>query len=271
MINSIPFDLKRMTLIACLLWVTCQYLPAATTFRQPVCFTQQDAAGAVQHMSAHQTSSLRWTSENKLALAYWEGGEQTTPGTPSRVLLREWTNTGDWAPAVRVDTSTLGGRHPSLLERADGALMLAWHDHRHCTQAGNYIDNIEMYTDVRPLGGSFPGTDVRLSQTSALHSGDNGYVPKLLALSSGKILAGWYDFYWDANISEICVRLSDTQGDFGAAALPTRLTTSALRETGDSGQSFTFPSFAEDGTGLVHMTWVTGHQRPALAALLRTV
>ncbi|MDP8243030.1 MAG: hypothetical protein P9L94_03035 [Candidatus Hinthialibacter antarcticus] len=114
---------------------------------------------------------------------------------------------------VRVDNETFGGKHPFMVVAPGGDVTVIWQDYRNATAAGNFIDNIEIYLDRMPLDGSFSDSDVRISNTSAGHSGDNGYTPTISISPNAITYAAWYDFSLDGNNSNIYVR-SNSNGEF---------------------------------------------------------
>ena len=158
----------------------------------------------------------------------------------------------DPAPAQRI-----GGRHPSLALMPDGTALVAWHDHRHCTAAGNYIDNVEIYADRRTTTGSLTPGNIRLTTTASGGSGDNGYAPRLGRDASGRAHLAWYDFTANAAVSDIYLRASDALGNFDPAepVSAARLTFETAR---DGTPPFTMPDLAVAPDGTRHLTWIGG-------------
>ena len=252
-----------------LMWLAVAASARADAFIEPVCITDHLTSPARRRMSANTQGQLLRGVDGALKLVYWEGGPQTTPDTPSRVWFTQWTDATGWSARERVDRSQLpapdgreiGGRHPAMAERADGALFAAWHDHRHCLPS-NYINNLEIYGNTRPTTATWATTDTRLSETPSGNAGDgdNGYAPQTVVRADGRIAVAWYDYHWSAFQSEICLRLSDTDGAFGAPGSidAARLTQPADRASGDSGEDFIMPTLAADTSGTIHLAWSTG-------------
>ena len=236
-------------------------------FRQPVKVTQQDPSPAPANMSRSTGGQLVWTGEDRLGLIYWEGEDTISIASPSRIIYREWTPQVGWGVRQVVSHATSPGgtpmmaRQPAMLLRPDQSLFAIWHDHRNCkdTPPVNLVNNIEIYGNSRPAGGTFAGTDIRLTETNTDSNGDNGYLPKLANLPGGRMVMVWYDFFWDVNISEIALKISDEKGSFGAADMSQVIRTlPGDRAAGDEGESFTTPSVAVDGDGIIHLVWATG-------------
>lgn len=236
-------------------------------FGQPLNLTRNDPGARTPHMSRGTSGQLAWTQNKKLALIYWDGPDALAIATPNRVLYREWAQQGGWgaaelvSQAVSAGGTEMGARQPAMLTRANGDIFAVWHDHRNCSDQApaNLVNNIEIYGDLRPAGGSFSSQDLRLTETSSDSNGDNGYLPKVALLPDGRMVLAWYDFHWNVGCSEIVLKLSDAAGNFGAATLDDAPRTGASdRAAGDEGQSFTVPAIAVDGNGIVHVVWATG-------------
>lgn len=230
-------------------------------FSPPESVTASDN-GAKYRLSQSAQCNLAVSPSGAVNLIYWEGLETTALASPNRIWFREWTGDEGWGNRVRVDQSTLtsgdeiGGRHPAFAINEDGDLFAVWHDHRHCSSSGGYINNLEIYGDFSPAGGSFSSTDTRLTETSNGTNGDNGYVPRPFVMPDGRWGVVWYDY--DFGDAEICLRLSQSDGSFDASETieDFRLTDSddwADENAGD----FVMPSAASDGDGLIHIVWGT--------------
>ncbi len=201
-------------------------------------------------------------SEGRLHVTYWAGGLATTPGTPSFVLYRSWDPAHGWSQQQEIDDSMyssyhVGGRHPSLALTADDSVWVVWHDHRHCTPIGNWINNTEIYGDICPKGGTFSTTDIRLTNTTAAHYGDNGYTAKLARGPDGRMSLVWYDYHYDYDVPDIFLTQSGLNGVFKsledlAAARVTNLT--------DRGGTppFCVPDLTIDPQGTRHLVWAGG-------------
>lgn len=213
-------------------------------------------------MSRCANSQMAFDSEGRLHVAYWSGGLSTLPVSPSYIYHQSWRFGEGWSARVEIDDSSaagghLGGRHPSLTVDSRDTVWIAWHDHRHSTVAGNWIDNTEIYVDFKPRGGDFLEGDLRLTNTSSGHLGDNGYTPKLAAQPDGRVALLWYDFGLDGNVSDLFLKLSDAFGVFDPSEpfAAMRLTDGAAR--GGVG-SYTVPDLAIDPNGIHHLCWVRG-------------
>lgn len=241
-------------------------LAAATPFARAASFvaatkiTDSDTT-APAGMSRGAAGSLLWTKDGKLTLVYYDGGQETAfSDKPSHVWLRQWS--GSWGARQLLSQSfynggEMGGRHPTIVESGDGTLWAFWHDYRNRSTAGPF--DIEIYGDKRPSGGNFSTTDTRITSSGAVHGGDNGYCPKAALLPDGRIALVWYDYHWNPGVSEICLRLSDTAGNFGAAPAmdSLRLTVGTDRVDGNANTPFTMPAVAATSVTL-HLCWATG-------------
>ncbi len=201
-------------------------------------------------------------SSGTLHATYWSGGTVTSPTTPSYIFYRSWTLSGGWSAPISIDNSTsggnhVGGRHPSLAVTPSDTVWVVWHDHRNCTSAGSWIDNIEIYGDYKPSGGSFTAADVRLTTSNAAHSGDNGYTPKIAVRSTGRISVAWYDFYADANVSDIYLKTSDASGVFNLGETMSSMQITSASSRGGT-PAYTVPDLAIDASGNRHLVWAGG-------------
>src|SRR5690606_15646658 len=120
------------------------------TFSEPELVTT--GTGRFQ-LSRNSNNAMAFDSEGVLHATWWEGGEVTTPFSPSHVYHA--TFNGAWTAPVAIDDSMIGaqhagGRHPSLAITPEDAVWILWHDHRHTTPGGGYNDRIEIYGDYRP-------------------------------------------------------------------------------------------------------------------------
>ncbi|MCG3197425.1 MAG: hypothetical protein HUU16_12755 [Candidatus Omnitrophica bacterium] len=225
---------------------------------------QRITNGAAKYnLSRTPNSILALDSAGKLHLTYWSGGIQTTPGTPSYVYYRSWTVTEGFSPQVSIDDSRVGpnhvgGRHPSITVTADNTVWVVWHDHRDSTADGNWINNVEIYGDRLPPGGSFGSTDIRLTNTNAGHPGDNGYTPKIARGPDGRLSLAWYDSHFSSgDFADIFLKTSDPLGvfDLGEPMSAMRLTDLADHPT----IPYSVPDFAVDSSGTRHLAWAGGY------------
>lgn len=213
-------------------------------------------------MSRCANSQMAFDSEGRLHVAYWSGGLSTLPVSPSYIYHQTWRHDEGWSAREQIDDSTadgarLGGRHPTLAVDVRDTVWIAWHDHRHSTAAGNWIDNTEVYVDFKPKGGSFTDGELRLTTTSSGHLGDNGYTPKIAAHADGRVAMAWYDFGLDGNVSDLFLKISDAFGSFDPME---PLASMRLTDGADRGGvgSYTVPDLAIDPNGAHHFCWVRG-------------
>jgi hypothetical protein len=229
----------------------------AAEFTPPERITGGDAKYQLSRTASHV---MALDSGGRLHIVFWQGGVATTPTTPSFVYYRNWSF--GWSPKIALDNSAvgsshLGGRHPSLVVTDDDDVFVVWHDHRHCTAAGNWIDNVEIYGDLKPANGTFSPDDIRLTNSSAPHPGDNSYTPKVAKGPDGRLSLLWYDYNADRNTSDLYLNTSDTAGVFnGSLPMASYRITDAAERGG--GPSFTVPDIAVDGNGTRHLAWAGG-------------
>lgn len=220
--------------------------------------------GANLRFTRNTTSQAAFDSNGVLHLAYWVGGDETNVANPSFVYYRNWTTSGGWSDAIVVDQSfneseeRLGGRQPSLAVGPDGAVWVAWHDYRHVNPASSSIDNLEIYIDRIPPGGdSFDG-NIRLTETSAAHSGDNGYSPQIAIGTDGRVHVVWHDFHAAPEISDIHYRVSDVNGVFPASEVIGDHRVTNFNDRSPGAAAYTLPALAIAGDGAVHAAWGSG-------------
>ena len=233
--------------------------------------------GQAVQLNQNANSSMAFDSTGTLHLTFWTGGFATTPSTPSAIWYSSWKASTGWSVPVEVDNSfynpgtgdvKYGGRQPSLAIAPDDTVWIVWHDHRHSNpnSPGNGIDNIEIYADRKPVGGSFSATDIRLTNTSSGNGGDNGYLPRIVAAESGIVSVLWYDFSADGTISDIYAKHSSPLGVFNLSEpiSSLRATNFNLRPSGISNTTaYSVPDLAVDSTGTLHAVWTSGFGGPA--------
>jgi len=213
---------------------------------------------------------------DQLHVVYWAGGFATSATTPSRVYHQRWSRLASWSAQRQIDDNStqngdfVGGRHPSIAITPDNTIWVAWQDHRHSGEAGNFINNIEIY--ARSITPSIVlGPEVRLTNTSAAHFGDNGYTPRIEAHADGRVVVLWYDFNANGSRSDLYVVRSDTNGvfDISGGLASQRLTDETERPAGFT-QSFVIPDLAigTDGTEMAVWTEGTTTGGPLLASPL---
>ncbi len=233
---------------------------AAQTFTVPEKLT--DGAADYQ-LSRTPGKVIAFDTLGNLHVVYWSGVQVTVPATfPNFIYHRLRPPGGAWSPQVSIDDSfiaadKIGGRHPSLAITPDDKVHVVWHDHRQSTGPGSWIDNIEIYMDSRPAGGSFSATDIRLTNSTAVHLGDNGFTPQLAVEASGRLQVAWYDFNQDQNASDIYLLSSDLSGVFTPAS---PVATAQLTDASTRGgaPSYSVPDIAVDAAGTRHLVWVAG-------------
>jgi hypothetical protein len=228
------------------------------------------AGDATQHqLSRNPQGNLVFDGAGVLHLGSWDGGLATTPSTPSRVWWHRWVRSSGWTTGQQVDDSrttpaqiVLGGRHPSLVLASATTVTLAWHDHRHCTAAGNWIDNVEIYgqevaSDRAESFGPLPGNR-RLTQTANPGIGDNGYAPRQVVLPDGRVMTLWYDYGFNNGISDLFAAVGSGPGQLGPGPFDlasVRLTDAAARA---NSPAFTLVDGTVTTDGVVHLCWMGG-------------
>jgi hypothetical protein len=232
-------------------------------------------------LSRNPSKAARFDGAGTLHLTYWSGSVLGASATlPSFVYYQAWTESTGWTPAAFIDDSTdgssnhLGGRHPALAILPDDTVFVTWNDARD-TQSGapfNNIDNLEIYADRRAPGGSFSATDERLTQTTAPHIGDNGYLARPAVLDDGRMVVVWYDFNQDASVSDVYLLGSDAMGDFTPASDLIQHRVTSLVDRSPSPVAYTVPDVATDSTGAIHVVWTenSGGAAPVLYATTDT-
>lgn len=240
---------------------------AAVVFSPPVQLTPD--SGKQFQLTRTPTRTAAFDSNGTLHLVYWAGGAATTPSTPSEVYYQTRTAQGVWSQAVELDANStidrgfglekMGGRHPQLALAANNDLYVVWHDYRHCNPASpaNSIDNVEVYAQYRPAGLGVP-QDIRLTNTTAAHLGDNSYLPRLALLPNGTFSVLWYDFNANMDVSDLYALHTANL----AAYVPQSLASSRLTvETARAGTSlekpYSAPDFLADSTNTLHAVWTS--------------
>lgn len=237
-------------------------LSAAPAFMPPEIVAD---TGENLRFSRNPNNQAAFDSQGVLHLTYWVGGEETNVMSPSSVRHRSWSPSPGWSDEVIIDDShttggqRLGGRNPSLAIRPNDDVWLFWHDHRHTSDGtGNSIDNIEIYADYLPSGADEFVGNIRLTETSAPHNGDNGYAPHPATGPDGRLHVAWYDFNDLPEVGDVYYRFSGVDGQFpeGETLADHRVTHRADREP--SPASYTLPAVAVDVDGSVHLAWMEG-------------
>ncbi|MGC9326478.1 MAG: hypothetical protein ACP5I1_02480 [Candidatus Hinthialibacter sp.] len=185
----------------------------------PVCAVEFDESfliyqsGEEIQFSYNTSGAIAVDSQGIIHLVYFipdDGG-----GPPDNQIIYQSIDGGQISSPIRVDSGDQGGgRHPTLAVDSQDAVHVTWQDYRHATAAGNYIDNLEIYYDKKPSGGSFSSEDVRITKTNAGHMGDSGYVPNIDTGPGGRIEITWYDFTANGSNADVYLRRSAEQGVF---------------------------------------------------------
>jgi len=213
-------------------------------------------------MTRNPNHSMAVGRDGTVHLVFWsgDGSLQTSPAHPTTVWYCRRDPSGRWARPEIVDDSytsqgaRVGGRHPALLLRPNGEVRLFWHDYRNCSAAHNWIENVELYEDVRPSTGSFSPNDLRLTNTLAVHDGDNGYVPQAVAAPTGEIFVAWYDYHFNPNLADLFLMRSNAQGIFNLAAPLDTWRVTDVSQRGNT-LSYTLPDVALDASNTAHLVW----------------
>lgn len=240
--------------------------PASFSFKPAVQVTTDTQYN--YRMSRNPGGQIAFDTSKTLHLVYWSGYFATNPQNPATVFYRSWARDRGWSSEEFVDNSIdssdrrMGGRHPSMAIDGSNGVWVAWHDHRHSPPEPPYngINNLEIYCDYRPPGGNFSETDIRLTNTSAPHFGDNGYCPRIAVAPNGEVSVVWYDFHADGSASDIFLQTSDTSGTFDqtSSVLSQRITNADNRSAA-GGQpfkpAFNMPDLAITSTGTRLIIW----------------
>lgn len=240
---------------------------AASTFTPPQQLTP--ATGAQFQLSQTPTRTAAFDSSGALSVVYWAGGSESTLLTPSSVYLQTRSPLGVWSSLVELDANAtlnegsgpqkIGGRHPNLAVAANDDLWVVWHDYRHVQTASpaNSIDNVEVYAQLRPAGGG-PAQDVRLTNTSAAHFGDNSYLPRLAILPNGSFSVMWYDFNANADVSDLYALHTPNLATYVPGPLSSlRLTVESTRPGTILERPYSAPDFLADSTNTLHAVWTS--------------
>ncbi|MBN2327350.1 MAG: hypothetical protein JXR73_09350 [Candidatus Omnitrophica bacterium] len=199
---------------------TCQILLLSLVLlAPPICAVEFDEpfliyqGGEEIQFSYNTSGAMAVDSKGRIHLVYFiadAGGS-----LPDNRILYQTIADGSVSSPARVDSGDQGGgRHPTLAVDSQDAVHIAWQDYRHTTAPGNYIDNLEIYYDKKTPGGSFSIDDVRITNTSAGHMGDSGYVPNIDIGADDRIEIAWYDFTANGNNADVYLRRSTGQGAF---------------------------------------------------------
>lgn len=259
---------RRLAALAVVAGASAMLAPALhgqTLFNAAVKITDD---GADYQLARNPNGAMAFAASGRLHLTYWSGGFTTSPSTPSAIHYRSWTSGGGWTPQETIDDSfyddgsgpvKYGGRHSALDIAPDGTVWVVWQDNRHAdpNPPNNGIDNIEIYADRKPPGGSFSSTDIRLTNTPEATGSNNGYLPKVAVRSDGTVGVVWYDFWADGGTSDLYARFSDTAGAFpvGQSMADWRLTN--LDNRGGT-PGYSVPDVAIDNADVVHAVWTSG-------------
>ncbi len=195
--------------ILILVLVTSLSLRAQEFSEDIVLFTSEQAI----ELCRNTRGSIGIDSLGRIHVVYGIPDESSQP--PENRILYQCVEDCDVSSPIRVDSGNVGGgRHPSLALDSNDTVHVVWHDFRHTTRAGNYIDNVEIYYDYKTTNGLFSDADVRLTKTNAGHLGDNGYVPKICVGLQNRLHVAWYDFTSNGNNADVYLISTDAQGNF---------------------------------------------------------
>ncbi|MBN1517948.1 hypothetical protein JXA32_15390 [Candidatus Sumerlaeota bacterium] len=213
-------------------------------------------------LSRCANGQLGFDTSGTLHMTYWSGGASASEADPSYVYYRSMDANGELSVAESIAGSGggtyIGGRQPSLALDADGGVWIVWHDHRHTSSAtgDNNINNIEIYADHKPAGGSFLADDLRLTNSSASHSGDNGYAPRIVAHPSGALSVAWYDFNFSATgeVSDLCLKTGMAADGFDLSETMSEMRLTNFNDR-DGDPSYTVPDLCVTPDGSRHLVW----------------
>lgn len=212
-------------------------------------------------LGAANAQAMDFDSSGTLHAVYWAGVDSgTDTSNPSYIYHRSRSAEGVWSSATMIDNSEvtgdhIGGRNPALAVTRDDVVWIGWNDYRHTTQAGNWINNVEIYADYMEPGGSFQSSDLRLTTSGPSASlYGNGYTPQLATLPDGRLSVVWYDFEMNNLPSDIYAKdsLTSTSFDLGEAVADLRYTRGEDRAMD---ASFNYPTMAVDSGGQRHVVW----------------
>ncbi len=152
-------------------------------------------------------------SSGAVHIVYFAPGPSSDP--PSPEIRYQTIRENEISRVVRVDNAEIGGgKHPSLAIDNNDTVHVVWHDLRHSSPPGRWMDNLEIYYDKKSKGGSFLSNDIRITQTSADHTGDNGFLPKMEIGPKDRVNIVWYDFNANGNNADVYLRTSTQDGLF---------------------------------------------------------
>ncbi len=223
-------------------------------------FTLYRGEEAVE-FSRNPQNSIVVDSEGRIHLVYFVP-DQSSNSPENRIMYMTVEN-GETSSPVRVDSTDMGGgRHPSLAIDSKDAVHVVWQDYRHTTAAGNYIDNIEIYYDVKPVDSQFAQNDWRLTDTNADHKGDNGFVPNIAIGCDNRIHVTWYDYTSNGNNADIYLQSSDADGAFVSQSGIEDFRITDVQENPDNYTSNWLPDVCALPDGSVYVVWgfLTGWQ-----------
>ena len=215
--------------------------------------------GTEERLTTNTTVSETGLNHGALAVdsrlqltAAW--AEQDGPNNNFRIYTRVRHQNGTWDPqalAVDFDTSYagvgLGAKFPALVTLSGDTLLMVWHDYR---IAG--INNLELFTKIRPPGMPWGGRPTELRLTTSNHpesGGDNSYLPNLTIDPSGTAQVAWYDYRFDGSNAEILFKSRSggawnvTPGD-----VPDQ---NVSANVGDSN----YPALEASPDGTLHLLW----------------
>ena len=175
-----------------------------------------------------------------------------------RYTSRNAGQDSQWEESIDLRSDPLEAGHPSITVLPDRARFVAWHDYRHCTADGNYIDNVEIYLATAPPNSNFDD-EIRVTETAAGHLGDNGYMPYLTASFDGTHVGLlWYDFSYEGHICDLFGIVASPESL--VSLFPVDLSAARLTNLSDRGGElpFVFPEAVVAKDGTTHVVFTSG-------------
>ncbi len=227
------------------------YTTWAQEFKEEiVLYTSESAI----EFSRNTSGSIGVDSMGRIHIVYGIPDEVSKP--PANQILYQMIEENSVSSPVRVDSGDMGGgRHPSLVIDAEDTIHVVWHDYRHTSVAGNYMDNVEIYYDKKTVNHSFSDMDIRLTTTNAGHQGDNGYVPQISAGIENQLHIAWYDFSLNGNNADIYLISSDSNGDFPIQEGIESFRITSVEQNPDDYTSNWAPDLAALPDGSIYVIW----------------
>ncbi len=215
--------------------------------------------GPEERITTAGTVSETGLNHGALAVDSWgrltaAWAEQDGPNNNFRIYTRTREVTGAWGSLeLAVDYlpsyvgTGLGAKFPALAYLAGDTLLMVWHDYR---AAG--IQNLELFTKVRPPGAAWGDSTSELRLTTSQHpetNGDNSYVPTVAVDTDGVAHVAWYDYRFDNDAGEILFKSrEDGMWNVAPGDAPD------LNVTANPGDS-QFAALVAGPDGSLHLAW----------------